>query len=335
MKKKLILWGGWHDKERPLFLSNIDSHASVSAYFLTKYLSAYYDVVNINNFNAAKEILNHKDAVAVFSTFQSGFTRMNEKGKRSEFELIRKEFGGKLCSIVDDIYRLKYKEDILFTVKPPKPKMPLFIKGLANKGIIIERCGWPADPEICFPEYVPEDEINIFVDHGWYGGILDCSRVYFNAFKKIVRDYPEVNFNIYRQNNDGVVNWNLSGKFKESKYIRNRKTPYLDILKIYRRSHIFCVTHPESAGLAAIEAAMCGAKLFVPSFFGRSFISKDLLRDGVEYVGVKMIERNIINSLRNNIEKGFDRERTRAKILRNNTWERAAGRIHSVLSKKA
>jgi len=331
MKKKLIIWGGWWDKERTLSLTTINSHASVSAYFLTKYLSEFYDVVNINNFYSAGRILDHKDAIAALSTFQNGFTRMHEKGRGSVYENIRKEYTGKLCSIVDDTYRLKYNEDILFTVKPHKGKIDSMIRDFLGTDTVIQRCGWPADPEICFPEHISEKEINIFVDHGWYGGKLDCSHVYFKAFKDIVRDFPGLTFNVYRQNNKGIVRWDLRDEFKEANYVRALKVPYLDIIKAYRRCRIFCVTHPESAGLAAIEAAMCGARLYVPSFLTRSFISRELLNDGIEYSRVNMTKRSIISVLRNDIGRGLNREKARANLMQTNTWRNAAAGIHSVL----
>jgi len=334
MKKKLIIWGGWWGKDMPLSIDNINSHASITAYFLTKHLAEFYDIVNIYNFYSAERILDEKDAIAALSTFQSGFTRLSEVGENNKFKNIRKNFRGKLCSIVDDVYRLNYNEDILFTVRPLQPGAASLIKRLFNKGIVIERCGWPADPDICFPEVVGEDQINIFVDHSWYRGGLDCSRLYFNTFKCIIRDCPNFYFNVYRQNNDGVVKWNLDGEFKEPRYLRSNKVPYLDILKYYRKCHIFCVTHPESAGLAAIEAAMCGAKLYVPSFFGRSFISKGLLKDGINYKTVKMNKKSIISALREDIKNGFDRYALHNSLLKTNTWKVAAANIHRALSER-
>ena len=333
MKKKLIIWGGWWDRERALSLATINSHASVSAYFLAKYLSEFYDIVRINNFYSAGRILDDTDAFAVLSTFQSGFTRMLEKGREDDYRKIRKAFAGKLCSIVDAAYLLNYNEDVLFTVRPRLGRAKSAMRNLLGNDIVIRRFGWPADPEVCFPEHVPDDEINVFVDHSWYGGSMDCSHVYFEAFKHIMRRYPRLHFNFYRQNNDGIVKWDIGGLFKEPKYIRASKVPYLDIIKVYRRCHIFCVTHPESAGLAAIEAAMCGAKLYVPSFFTRSFISRDLLADGVRYAAVKIAKGSVIRALCDDIEKGFDREGSRAGLMNTNTWRNAAVLIKNVLEK--
>ncbi|MBL7071874.1 MAG: glycosyltransferase [Candidatus Omnitrophica bacterium] len=331
MKRKLIIWGGWWDKERPLSLATINSHASVSAYFLTRHLSEFYDIISINNFYSAHRILDRKDAIAVLSTFQGGFTKMSEKGRESEYKKIRREFPGKLCSIIDDTYRLNYGEDILFTVKPRRAGVSSLVRKFIGKDIVVERCGWPAAPDICFPEHIAANEINIFVDHSWYGGKLDCSRIYFKAFKAARRLLPHLNFNIYRQNNDGIVKWDLAGELEESGYLRKSKVPYLDVIKIYRKCHIFCVTHPESAGLAAVEAAMCGARLYVPSFLSRPFISRDLLADGVEYSDVKMTAGSIISALRSDIGNGINRERARQVLTKNNTWKAAASRIHSVL----
>ena len=43
-KPRLIIWGG---NNRPLKLGDLDSHASVNAFFLTKYLRQHYEIVNL------------------------------------------------------------------------------------------------------------------------------------------------------------------------------------------------------------------------------------------------------------------------------------------------
>ena len=335
MKKKLVIWGGWWGQNTPISLNNINSHASVTAYFLTKYLSEFYHIVNIYDFYSALEILNHNDAVACLSTFQSGFTRLSQKGKKDIFNKIRKNFRGRICSIIDDAYRMNYNEDILFTVKPKRTALFLPLRKVIDKDLYIERVGWPAEPDICYPEAMPDNEIHVFIDHSWYTGGMDCSRLYFYVFKNLVRAFPAYKFHVYRQNNDGIVEWDFQGKYDEPLFLRSRKVPYLEMLRLYRRCHFFCVTHPESAGLAAIEAAMCGAKLIVPKFFGRSFISQDLLNDGVAYSHVRLSKRRMLSGLRKEILRGTDRMENREKILLNNTWRKAAFKIHRVISENA
>ena len=201
------------------------------------------------------------------------------------------------------------------------------------------RCGWPAEPELCFPEPVPENEINIFVDHGLYKKGIDCSRIYFDAFKETAQLYPNLSFNVYRQNNDGIVKWNLNGDYDETRFVRSSKVPYLEMLKYYRRSHIFCATHPESAGLAAIEAAMCGAKLYVPSSYFQSYISRDLLKDGVVFKSFNCLKKNIVEALQSDIICGFDEREKQRKmqhemLLKTNTWKNVALKIDKVLKRE-
>ena len=89
MKKKIIIWGG---NKKPLRLENLDSHASVSAFFLTKYLRKYYDIINLVDMDTPEQILDYPDIYAVISTFQRGFTnRLILKGKRDLFFTIRKQ----------------------------------------------------------------------------------------------------------------------------------------------------------------------------------------------------------------------------------------------------
>ena len=96
---------------------------------------------------------------------------------------------------------------------------------------------------------------------------------YHFALKSITNKYPEINFNIFHQNNDGLIKWNFKDdKNLKNRYDRNVKVPYLDLL-MTRKIHVFCFTHKESTGLSGIEAALAGAKLYIPmDFMGRTLI---------------------------------------------------------------
>ena len=49
--------------------------------------------------------------------------------------------------------------------------------------------------------------------------------------------------------------------------------------KYIEKFTFFVFSHKESAGLSGIEAAMCGAKLYIPTdTFNRSFIQKKFIK---------------------------------------------------------
>ena len=76
MKRKIVIWGG---NKRPLSLDNLDSHASVSAYFLSKYLRDEFEVINLVDMDKPEELLAFSHVDIMFSTFQKGFTNRERK----------------------------------------------------------------------------------------------------------------------------------------------------------------------------------------------------------------------------------------------------------------
>ena len=61
IKKRIIIWGG--NFTPPLNLENIDSHASINAYFLTQHLQHYFEVINITNIDIPEEILKYENNI--------------------------------------------------------------------------------------------------------------------------------------------------------------------------------------------------------------------------------------------------------------------------------
>ncbi len=331
MRRTIVLWGGWWGKDTPLTPETINSHASVAAYFLREHLSAHYRIVPVVNFYRAEDILKEHDAAAVLSTFQAGFSRLARKGMMRVLGMLTRAMRGRLYSLIDDFYPGRYREDILFTVRPAVRSAVYYGNRLCNPGLRVCRMGWPAEARWCYPEKIERDTVSIFVDHGWYGKLHDCSREYFRAFREIRNYYPHLTFTVHHQDNTGITQWDLDDTYEPERYKRSNKVPYHEMLSYYRRAHIFCVTHPESAGLAAIEAAMSGAVLYVPRRFGRTYISRALLADGVRHRIVRPAHTSIMEALRADIAAGFDRTRARAGLIPGNTWEQAAQTISGVL----
>jgi len=329
-KRKIIIWGG---NNKPLTLENIDSHASVSAYFLTKYLRQYYDIVNLVDMNSPEEILKYRDISAVISTFQKGFTnRLVLKNREELFYEIRRHIRGKLCSLSDYNDRGVYYEDFLFTVREPKTGNIQAIKRHSfNPDIAIHRMGWCAEPDTCYPEPVPKNEINIFLDHPPYNPKApSCIKEYYGAFERIKREYPHIKLNVYRQDNRGITAWDFSENNNSTHvgYLRKNKIPWIELIRYYRRTHIFCITHPENACLSAIEAAMCGAKLYVPVHrLNSPFIHRDLLRSGIARSLFRRDVYSIASTVIRDIRKGFTRSRNHENLAGKNSWKLAAETI--------
>ena len=333
-KKRIIIWGG---NSKPLSIDTLDSHASVNAFFLTKYLIKYFEVINITDIDKPEMILEYDNIHAVISTAQYGFTnRIVKKGKNELFTKIRLHISGKLCSIADNNNIGRYYEDVLFCVRPINIKNTTKSINLSrNQNYREVRTGWCAEPEVFYPEEINEKEFNIFIDHAPYSeGALNCINKFHSALRKVISNYPDITFNVFHQNNEGLVKWN----FKDDKYLRNIydrnvKVPYLDIANIFRRIHVFCFTHKESSGLSGVEAALAGAKLYIPKdLMGRTLIKGDLLTDNLNYKIVRPFTHCFYKQFIKDVEKGIDRKLNHKRLSKsNNTWESAANIIYNII----
>ena len=330
MKKRIIIWGG---NGKPLNLKTLDSHASVNAFFLTKYLQKYFEIINLTDIDRPEEILNHDNIHSVIATTQYGFTnRIINKGKKDLFDEIKKHVKGKLCSIADNNNVGKYYEDILFCVRPiDNFKLMKSKKLSSNNDFEVHRSGWCAEPAVFYPETIDCNEFNVFIDHAPYSTkSLNYIEKYHNVLSKIVKIYPEKKINIYHQNDYGIVKWNFTDDLNLTNiYDRSIKVPYLTIAEVYRKIHVFCFTHKESAGLSGIEAAMCGAKLYIPTdIIGRAFVKKDLLHKDLDYKILPPFEYSFYKEFKKDLNKIVSRIDNHNKIKESShTWLNAAATI--------
>lgn len=322
-KKKIIVWGGfWDDRTEPLTLSDLNSHASVNCYFLSVALQRHFNVVQLPSFDSIDCALEHGDAVGVISCFQAGFTRLKLRSAKS-FNAVKEAFPGKLASIIDLISMQRYAEDFLFTVLPLEISFKERVKRKLS-GSKVRYIGWSAAPEYCFPEDV--GHFGVFLDHGHYAG-TDYTGFYISALNKAVQEIGNDRLKVYVQGNDGVKVLEFPFSWGGEVYQRAAKVPWTDLQMFYRRASLFCVTHQESAGLGAIEAAMSGAKLIVPNLNG-TLINKSLLDTGVEYDEVPCDAFGMYSAIVKNAKRTIDeRRKLHQRLSLTHSWDNAADRI--------
>lgn len=121
-----------------------------------------------------------------------------------------------------------------------------------------EKCtyiGWAADPAMFYPDKDPY----VLLDHPEYNEFQDTMM---QELLEQGRAYKG-RFRVYRLLGDGIhpVTQSVEG------FERTSAVPYPDMAAITRRAAIFVVTHRESCGLQALEAAMSGAVVVYPKGF--------------------------------------------------------------------
>ena len=327
-KATIVLWGGWwKDYPVPQGPHMVDSHASVNAYFLGRELERFFDVVRVPYFGRVDEALGHREAVAILSSYQAGFTQLRMRCPET-FRRVRRRATAKLCSILDLVAFERYEEDVIFTVNPKK-RTPIGLLKRLKSGARIVESGWCAAPEYCMPRRIEERPFTIFLDHGHYAG-SDYTGLFVDALNLLAKSPDTPPFRVFYQGNRGVEEWRLGTAWHFEKYDRASKVPWLEMISRYRNTDLFCVTHPEAAGLAALEAAMSGATLCVP-VLGRPFIDPGLLSQGVNHLKTRCRVDEVAARIRGIMESGVDNFSNHQAVSGLN-WGVAAERIHRALS---
>ena len=195
--------------------------------------------------------------------------------------------------------------------------------------------GWCADPNVFYPVKTKKNEFNIFIDHAPYSsGSINYVPFYFKILKKVIKSNPHITYNVYHQNNDGIIKWNFNQQYNLNMlYNRKIKVPYDEIIRVIKNIHIFCYTHKESAGLSGIEAASTGSKLYIPTdIYGRTFIKKDLLKSNIDYKILYPISLLYKKEFDRDSVSGIDKSVNHRKFKQSqNTWEKAAKTIHETI----
>jgi len=326
-KPKLIVWGGfWEHRDHPLTLDELNSHASVSCYFLSEALAAQFEVIQISSFFDAERILDHPEAVAALSTFQAGFTRLGRE-RPDALNRIRRAFAGRLCSIVDLVSFQTYAEDMLFTVIPPRSTLKERLKRL-RAGAAVRHMGWCADPVHCRPRE-KDGVFTLFLDHGHYAE-NDYTGVFIDAINALISTRRYQKIRAFVQGNNGIEEWPLGKPWHGERYQRASKVPWTELQEHYGRSDLFCVTHRESAGLGVIEAAMAGAAILIPQN-PSPFISPDLIATGLPHVLTGCTSSAIAEAIAAVIDRGVDRAANHARLAGSHGWRVAGGNIARAL----
>ncbi len=178
---------------------------------------------------------------------------------------LQKGFSGALTQICDGAFYGKTPVDINFTIKDVADKNETARMAVKFSRAWNVAIGWGADEKLFYPEQTTHDTLNIFVDHANFDCKADYSLSIFmniaqgrNTF--LAQGYSRVR--VRTLTDEGIVDINLD-EIAVRPFTRRHISCERFAAEL-RRCDIFIVTHHESVGLTALEAAKCGAYILCP-----------------------------------------------------------------------
>lgn len=301
---------------------NFSDFNSVNCYYLKKYLSKNYHIINANQDDLIKNInyLNFK-ITHLITTSLHGFTK--DKWNLNNFNKLINNISGKICVSTDSIndqfiiHDETYNQNIYFI-----PSIDNTSDKYSNQIICTN---WAADEELFYPNKL-NDKFIILIDDCHYEqrNNTNYNDSIHNKSKQIL-DYC---INIMLDNKDIIIyrfgyfdntnNFKDNYKNKHERYIvLENKIPFEKKAYYHNIANIFWCTHYETLGIPNIESAMAGCLLVHP----KNFVKKELTQylDIYEYDNINEINIDLLKKKYNYINQ-------RKKAL-NFTWEKKCDKI--------
>lgn len=199
-----------------------------------------------------------------FYLFNRGITLLSDES----YNILRSKITGKIFTIAPTS-KIQGQEDYL-----------LFFAGKQKERTL--RINLVSDQEL-LPRNQSQNKITILVDHQYYGNKNS------NIFKKdkttqiihSLLDFKEQwsgkPIEIIQINTNVDEGYSIINKKEDIKeYDRLKATSFKNIYKIYSKSDIFVVTHPEALGLSCVECNQAGCKVVSPDGYIKEIYGKDL-----------------------------------------------------------
>jgi len=228
----------------------------------------YYSPVIKNNSEFVEGVLGVCESNNIDAVLALGVRYFSRLPKEVGYELSSK-FKGLVCQIHDASLLDGAPVDVNFTVRDDAWR---YASNENNRLTRHERynyhIGWAADSDIFYPE---QDGcvLKVFVDHTTFADtapdyslniMMSLSRLRIDVVAGKLAGFKSLEVTTLTDKGLEVIDLD---NIVISPY--NRKAvPLTEFSAALRSSHLFIVTHNESVGLTVLEAAYCGAHLFVP-----------------------------------------------------------------------
>ena len=275
--KILILQPFESESSIPKVVSDIKCFSDVLAFYLPPHLAkvASVDIELIPS-------LDHTELAKIFSELDvSKYDAIITLGLRFYSKIpveitniLRNKFTGLFCQTHDGTRLDNDPVDVTFTFKDDAIWIEDTNNRLARHTAFNECMGWAADSVINAPNQ-SKTELRILVDHTNYGpgDLQDMTKEILYQIKEFIdskiwdNKYKSV---LVRRFDSGTI---VDVDFDEIEnivpYIKSPELllPITELANEHSKSHVFCVTHPESVGLVVLETALAGALIVTPPEF--------------------------------------------------------------------
>ncbi|WP_434462189.1 hypothetical protein ACMV5L_01825 [Serratia plymuthica] len=184
---------------------------------------------------------------------------------RGVISVLQSRFHGAVTQICDGALYDKVPVDINFTIKDV-PDINEITPRLNESSLTWNiPVGWGADESLFYPEPPEKETLSIFVDHANFDCKTDYSLTIIMNIAQgrstfLAQGYSQLR--VRTLTDDGVIDINLD-EISVRPFTRCH-VPNEQLAAELRGCDIFIVTHRESIGLTALEAAKCGAYILCP-----------------------------------------------------------------------
>ena len=286
--------------------TNLNNISSVFGYFfyhnLKRFAQDHKFNLEITCENMGCDFTKLDNFTHCFYLFNRGIYLLNKK----EYQILRSKISGKIFTIAPTS-KIQGNEDYLLFFAGKQKERTLRIN-LVSDELILKR-------------NQDDKKITILVDHEYYGD--EKSRLFqMDKTKEIITSLLEFKKNWKGkpieiiQINTGVPDgYSIINSLKDMEhYDRLKATSFENIFKIYCKSDMFIVTHPEALGLSCVECNQAGCKVISPDGYIKPDYAKDL---DLVYIKENQWDwEKIINSLNSFRTKRKVRNLTYMKAIR-------------------
>lgn len=248
--------------------TNLNNISSVYGYFfyhnLNRFAQDHKFSIDITCENMGCDFNKLETFTHCFYLYNRGIKLLKEK----DFKILRSKIKGNIFTIAPTS-KIQGDEDCLLFFAGKQKDRTLRIN-LVSDELILKR-------------KQDDKKITILVDHEYYGDVnsrlfqMDKTKEIITSLLEFKKIWKGKQIEIIQINTGVLEGYSVINSLKDMEhYDRLKATSFENIFKIYCKSDIFVVTHPEALGLSCVECNQAGCKVVSPDGYIKMDYGKDL-----------------------------------------------------------